>query len=310
MRLNQFYFLIKINEYRSISKAANALFTSQPAISLAIQELEKELGFQILFRTSKGVRFTTEGELVLAEAEKIVASIEHISQIKLDSLQNMPTSITIGCDSNLASFLVSDVSIQLRELYPSLTINSQTQTTLQTIKFLSERTDDLAIIHYNDFDKSKIQSEILKCNLQATELFQDELCFAARPQHPLFSTNKPLCLEQVFTYPFLVDSDISNIYIKNFFDKIPSYKNVTMIHIEETGSQRYYLNQSNAVQLLSHFGLISGNKIFQDTLKPLPIDDFFCAIHFCFLTKMNTSKTIAQQTIISEFKNYSIDKFL
>ena len=110
MRINQFLFLTKIEECHSISKAASALYTSQPSISLAIQELEKELGFPILLRTSKGVRFTAEGELVLAEAKKIMNSVTCISEIKPLSLQNLDTTVTVGCDCNFASLMISDIS--------------------------------------------------------------------------------------------------------------------------------------------------------------------------------------------------------
>ncbi len=309
MRINQFLFLTKIEECHSISKAASALYTSQPSISLAIQELEKELGFPILLRTSKGVRFTAEGELVLAEAKKIMNSVTCISEIKPLSLQNLDTTVTVGCDCNFASLMISDITINLKQLYPSLVINSQLHTTLQTIQLIGELSHALAIIHFNDFDEPKIRSEISKYHLQIHELFLDELCFVAYPQHPLFHC-QPLCLEQIFAYPFLMDSDVSNVYVKNFLNQLPAYqkRSAPIIQIEDTGSQRYYLNQSQAIQLISRLSLNSGNKIFHDTLKELPVDDFYCSNHIVCLSRPNTHST-AEQLILEIIKNYPFEQF-
>ena len=95
------------------------------------------------------------------------------------------------------------VCIALHSLLP---VSYTHLTTLQTIQLVGELSHALAIIHFNDFDEPKIKSEISKYHLQIHELFLDELCFVAYPQHPLFHC-QPLCLEQIFAYPFLMDSD-------------------------------------------------------------------------------------------------------
>ena len=57
MRLSQLKGLILIHKYGSISKAAQESFQSQSALSVAIKELEEELGNTILIRSKKGVSF-------------------------------------------------------------------------------------------------------------------------------------------------------------------------------------------------------------------------------------------------------------
>ena len=62
MNLNQFEYLLAIHQYGSITKAAQHLFVSAPAISNAIKSLEDEMGYPILIRQQNGVSFTKEGE--------------------------------------------------------------------------------------------------------------------------------------------------------------------------------------------------------------------------------------------------------
>ena len=62
MDYNSLKYIITVNKHRSISKAADELFLTQPNISKAIQNVEKEIGFQIFTRTSRGVATTIEGK--------------------------------------------------------------------------------------------------------------------------------------------------------------------------------------------------------------------------------------------------------
>ena len=61
MTINQLSYLITIAETGSLNKAAELLYISQPSLSGAVQELEKELGIIIFRRTGRGVTLTTDG---------------------------------------------------------------------------------------------------------------------------------------------------------------------------------------------------------------------------------------------------------
>lgn len=58
MQLNQFRFLVAVEQYGSISRAAQELYISQSTVSLALINLEEELGTTILNRSKRGVSFT------------------------------------------------------------------------------------------------------------------------------------------------------------------------------------------------------------------------------------------------------------
>lgn len=311
MRLNQFYFLLKIEEFHSISKAATALFTTQPSVSLAIQELEAELGFPILIRTRKGVHFTPEGQLVLNEAKKIAASLDAIQQIQQMSLHNIVATITIGCDFQLGSLIISNLALQLKQEYPGLTINNRPQRTLTTIKAVAEQEQPMAIIHYNGFEQQKIQNELQAHQLQSILLAQDEFCFVASPHH-LLHQKQSLSLIDTVDYPYLIDSDIDNIFMKNFFDQLTTQgqRALQTIQIEDIGTQRRYLSQSNAIQLMSRGSLIAGNQIFSDQLLELPVADFCCKTDIICITNKNHTKTPLEQLLLTQIQQYPFQQLL
>lgn len=64
-------YLIAVEKYGSISRAARELYTSQSSISTSIKTLETELGLELLRRGTKGVHITAEGQYILENAKII-----------------------------------------------------------------------------------------------------------------------------------------------------------------------------------------------------------------------------------------------
>ena len=62
MTLQQLKYAIAVADQGSMNEAAKSLFISQPSLSGAIKEMEKELGFELFLRTSRGIVVTPEGE--------------------------------------------------------------------------------------------------------------------------------------------------------------------------------------------------------------------------------------------------------
>ena len=69
MRLEQLNCLIEISRLRSISRAAETLHISQPALSAAMKSLETELGKPLFKRTNRGISLTAEGERIRHKSE-------------------------------------------------------------------------------------------------------------------------------------------------------------------------------------------------------------------------------------------------
>ncbi len=81
MKIEQFQYILAIYETGSISKAAERFYLSRPNISNAVRNLENELGFEIMERGAKGVRFTKEGLLFVQKAVRILKDVDEIQEI-------------------------------------------------------------------------------------------------------------------------------------------------------------------------------------------------------------------------------------
>jgi DNA-binding transcriptional LysR family regulator len=83
MELRQLQYFAAVSWHRNFTRAAAALYVTQPALSQQIRRLEAELGLALLRRTSQGVELTPAGADLLAHAEKVVAEVE-VARAEMD----------------------------------------------------------------------------------------------------------------------------------------------------------------------------------------------------------------------------------
>jgi DNA-binding transcriptional LysR family regulator len=79
MKLQQLIYVVEIEKYKSMSKAAKKLFVSQPNLSSSIKNLENEIGITIFERNNRGVQVSQQGIEFLSYARGILSQCEKIS---------------------------------------------------------------------------------------------------------------------------------------------------------------------------------------------------------------------------------------
>ena len=106
------YYLIKINDYQSISLAAENLHISQPALSQAIKNLEKNLNLTLLNRTYRGVNLTEDGKKVVELAKKAFSYFDEIEKLASSRARQSE------------KFLLSDLTVYVNPAYQRLILSS------------------------------------------------------------------------------------------------------------------------------------------------------------------------------------------
>ena len=82
MNLQALRYAVEVEHAGSISLAAENLFMNQPHLSKAIRDLEKEMGFDIFNRTSRGIVPIDEGEEFLNHAKEVLAKVAVLEQLR------------------------------------------------------------------------------------------------------------------------------------------------------------------------------------------------------------------------------------
>ncbi|MDN6140410.1 LysR family transcriptional regulator [Tetragenococcus halophilus] len=137
---------IKIVEYGNITKAAKALYTSQPAISNALSNLESELNVKLFFRDKKnGILLTEVGQKIFKLAKQMENTNNRIYQTAYKENNLFEGNLRIASLPSLTSTLFSKAFKKFRELYPKVNIDLKEGSPNEVFKMVNERTVDFGL---------------------------------------------------------------------------------------------------------------------------------------------------------------------
>ena len=138
-----FYYVGKL---QSITEAAKILSISQPAVSQSIHQLEKSLSCTLFQRTSRGMKFTTEGELLYRYVERGYDQIE-LGEQRLRQLQHLDAGeVRIGASDMTLRFFLLPYLEKFHELYPGIKVTVTNGPTPETLQYLSDDKIDFGVI--------------------------------------------------------------------------------------------------------------------------------------------------------------------
>ena len=124
MDLRQIQYFVKVADCGSFSEAARQLYISQPALSVAMQKLEDELGIKLLSYQSKRVRLTPEGKQFFAKAAAVITAYEDLSISAQRLSRDVTGQVTIAAPLRLCSLYLSGVIAEFCRRYPSVDVHT------------------------------------------------------------------------------------------------------------------------------------------------------------------------------------------
>lgn len=151
MRIEQLRYFIEVAKTSSINIAANNLYLTQPSISEALKKLEAELDIALLERSHTGVSLTEAGKLILPMAEDIIhqseALQEQVQRLKAAQMtQPMVNDLKVGVVSALAKMLIPQLTRQLSQRYPEITLQIMTQSVARIKRDLLDKRLDMGVV--------------------------------------------------------------------------------------------------------------------------------------------------------------------
>ena len=200
MTLQQLRYAITVAETGTITEAAKKLYISQPSLTNAIHELEKEMNLVIFQRTNKGILLSGEGEEFLGYARQV---LEQASILEDKYKGNGGGKKQFCVSTQHYSFAVNAFVDLIKEYGQEEYDFSLRETqTYEIIEDVAHMRSEIGILFLNDFNETVLR-KILKTNdLEFHELF------VAKP-HVFISRKHPLAYRQVITnqelqeYPYL-----------------------------------------------------------------------------------------------------------
>lgn len=110
--------LLALYKHKNITKTAEELYISQPALTSRIKRMEDFFRTQMISRNNRGVQFTMEGELLVEKAREMIRTYDDI-QAELDNLkENVTGVLRIGVSNFIAKYKIPQILKQFKALYP------------------------------------------------------------------------------------------------------------------------------------------------------------------------------------------------
>ena len=120
MTLNELRYIVAVAQERSFGRAAAKCFVSQPALSVAIQKLEEELGAQLFERGKSEVSVTPVGERVVEQAQLVLEEAARIRELARAGRNQLVGAFKLGVIYTVAPYLLPDLIPTLRVRAPEM----------------------------------------------------------------------------------------------------------------------------------------------------------------------------------------------
>ena len=158
--LKQLRYLTALAEHRHFGKAAEACAVTQPALSMQIRELEKDLGIDLVERRPGEVILTETGAEVTRRAERVLAAARDLTEFARHSGRLLTGKLRLGVIPTLAPYVLPRILPALQQRFPDLRVDlRETQTRILTDELIRGALD--AVLLALPLDESEIESAAL-----------------------------------------------------------------------------------------------------------------------------------------------------
>lgn len=200
MTLQQLKYVTTIANIGSISEAAKRLFVSQPSLTKAIKELEKEMGITIFDRTNKGITVSKEGERFLGYARQVLEQAALLEeQYKSQSGGKKQFSVSTQHYSFAVNAFVELLKGADIDQYD---VSLRETQTYEIIDDVAHMKSEIGLLFYNDFNRPVLEKLIHTNELTFTELFTAHPHIFIGKNHPL-ANKDVVSMDELEEYPYI-----------------------------------------------------------------------------------------------------------
>jgi DNA-binding transcriptional LysR family regulator len=193
MNMNHLALFRAIADELSISRAAEWLMVSQPAVSKQLAQLEQALKTKLVDRLPRGVRLTASGELLAGYARRIFSLAEEAERAMGELAGVHRGRLAVAATPTIGVYWLPAVLVKYRRAYPGVEMRMEIHPSATIARLLAEGSVDVGLA------ESAVESEAI----DASVFLKDRMIAIAAPRHPL-ALQRRVKLEDLCREPFVV----------------------------------------------------------------------------------------------------------
>ena len=198
--LKNLFYLVNLHQEQNFNRAAKVCHVSQSTLSSGIQNLEEQLGHQLIERDHKSFMFTAIGEEVVLRSRKLLTDVDDLVELVRNQGEPMTGEIRLGCIPTIAPFLLSRVVRHCQQTYPQLSLLLKEDTTDRLLESLGKGELDLLLlalpVDTRGYHKMKVGVDPFKMvvhkDLQGD--FHDPVDYQLLPDESIFLLQSEHCI--------------------------------------------------------------------------------------------------------------------
>lgn len=182
MTIVQMQYFQAVCKYENFTRAAEELHISQPAMSAAMKDLEKECGVPLFVRDKNSLRVTDEGKILLEEASLVLGQYQQMNQIVRD-LALTRKYVRVGLSTLSGNQVYPEILLEYQKRYPGIQVKSVEESTSRQFEMLDTGLLDV-IITIKRFDHEEDQKKFDNV-YNHWPMMRTRMCFCVGRDNPL-----------------------------------------------------------------------------------------------------------------------------
>ena len=198
--LKNLFYLVNLHQEQNFNRAAKVCHVSQSTLSSGIQNLEEQLGHQLIERDHKSFIFTAIGEEVVQRSRKLLTDVDDLVELVKHQGEPMTGDIRLGCIPTIAPFLLSKVVKHCQSTYADLTLFLKEDTTERLLDALAKGELDLLLlalpVDTSGFHRMKVGIDPFKLVVheELTDVIHEPLDYKSLPDQSIFLLQAEHCI--------------------------------------------------------------------------------------------------------------------
>lgn len=237
MNLNQLEYFCMAVRCQSITRAAKRLYVSQPAVSGAIRELEKEFSVILFSHTRNKLSLTEEGQRFYERAERLLEDLE-VARMELSDLGRSKPLVKVGIPPLWGSTFFPDLLRDFNHRYPDIQLIFYEYGSARAAALVQEEELDVALVSMSLDDPEKFRSVCIG---------SDQYVVAVDPRHHL-ADRESVTLEEVAREPLIMynTDSVQNHIIRKICDMLHIVPNV-LIYTSQIYTMKSMIHNNTCV---------------------------------------------------------------
>ncbi|MFJ5758525.1 LysR family transcriptional regulator [Neobacillus sp. NPDC093182] len=188
-----------LHKDQNLTKAAEHLYMTQPALTYRIRQIEKEFQVEIFSKNGKNIKMTPAGEHLVEYAKRILIDLRRTKEFLINMGNELTGSLKIGVNSHFGLYNLPAILKSYMNMFPNVQLNVDTGFSTEIMDSLLDGQIDIAIVRgdYNWSDQKFLLSEENVCIIANQPIDLGKL-----PQMPMINRKEPKVLQKYKTSPY------------------------------------------------------------------------------------------------------------